>query len=128
MAPPVRIAALGGLGEIGMNCLALECDGRIAVVDCGLLFPGEPYGVEAVAPDLSWLRERRDRVCAVLLTHGHEDHIGGLPALLREIAAPPPVLYYAGDLAALADTVKGISKQEEAELEAERGERSDKRK
>jgi ribonuclease J len=88
MASPVRIAALGGLGEIGMNCLALECEERIAVVDCGLLFPAEPFGVEAISPDLSWLRERRDRVGAVLLTHGHEDHLGALPLLLRDVPVP----------------------------------------
>lgn len=88
LAPSVRIAALGGLGEIGMNCLALECDGRIAVVDCGLLFPSENLGVEAVAPDLRWLVERRAQVGAVLVTHGHEDHIGALPLLLRQVPVP----------------------------------------
>jgi ribonuclease J len=88
VAPPVRILPLGGLGEIGMNCMAVECDGRIAVIDCGVLFPNEPIGVDVIAPDLSWLRERRERVGAVYLTHGHEDHIGALPFLLRDVRAP----------------------------------------
>jgi ribonuclease J len=86
--PPVRIVPLGGLGEIGMNCLAVECDGRIAVVDCGVLFPNEPIGVDVITPDLAWLRERRERIGAVFLTHGHEDHVGALPFLLREVKVP----------------------------------------
>ena len=65
MATPVRVAALGGLGEVGMNCLVLECEGRLAVVDCGVMFPDEPVGVDVVVPDLAWLRERRERVEAV---------------------------------------------------------------
>jgi len=88
VAPPVRILPLGGLGEIGMNCMAVECDGRIAVIDCGILFPNEPIGVDVIAPDLTWLRERREQVGAVYLTHGHEDHIGALPFLLRDVKAP----------------------------------------
>jgi ribonuclease J len=88
MAAPVRILPLGGLGEIGMNCMAVECDGRIAVVDCGIMFPNEPVGVDVIAPDLSWLRARREQVGAVFLTHGHEDHLGALPFLLRDVPAP----------------------------------------
>jgi ribonuclease J len=88
MAAPVRIVPLGGLGEIGMNCLAVEADGRIAVVDCGILFPNEPIGVDVITPDLSWLRERKERIGAIYLTHGHEDHIGALPFLLRDVRVP----------------------------------------
>jgi ribonuclease J len=88
VAAPVRIVPLGGLGEIGMNCMAVECDGRIAVVDCGIMFPNEPLGVDVIAPDLSFLRERRGQVGAVFLTHGHEDHLGALPFLLRDVPVP----------------------------------------
>ncbi|BDG03618.1 ribonuclease J [Anaeromyxobacter oryzae] len=71
-----------------MNCLALEADGRIAVVDCGILFPNENIGVDVIAPDLAWLRERKDRVGAIFLTHGHEDHVGALAFLLRDVPVP----------------------------------------
>jgi ribonuclease J len=71
-----------------MNCLALEADGRIAVVDCGVLFPDEALGVDLIAPDLGWLLERRAQVGAVFLTHGHEDHVGALPFLLRHLRVP----------------------------------------
>ncbi len=88
MAPPVRILPLGGIGEIGMNCMAVEADGRIAIIDCGVLFPGENVGVDVIAPDLSWLVERKERIGAVFLTHGHEDHVGALPFLLRHLSVP----------------------------------------
>ncbi len=86
---PVRITFLGGLGEIGRNCAALETRGRIVVLDCGQMFAGDDLpGVDAVLPDLDWLFERGDRVDAVIATHAHEDHIGALPYLLTHLALP----------------------------------------
>src|SRR5262245_2149799 len=84
----VRIVPLGGLGEIGMNCLAIEQEDGIVVVDCGSLFPYDDRGIELYHPDVTWLRQRADRLVGVFLTHGHEDHIGGLPFLLEQMRAP----------------------------------------
>jgi ribonuclease J len=84
-----RLVFLGGLGEVGRNMAALEMDGRILVVDAGLSFPEvEMPGIDLVLPDFQFLRERQDRVHAVVLTHGHEDHVGSLPYLLREFSLP----------------------------------------
>ncbi len=85
----VRVTFLGGLGEIGRNCLALEQDGRIVVIDAGLMFP-EPtmYGVDLILPDFRWLIERRDRVDGIVLTHGHEDHTGALRYLVKDVNVP----------------------------------------
>ncbi|MFA5884705.1 MAG: ribonuclease J [Acidimicrobiia bacterium] len=89
MTTPVRIVFLGGLGEIGRNCFCLEVDGRILVVDCGLMFPdADMPGVDLVLPDFTYLRENADRVDGVVLTHGHEDHVGGLAYLLRDVSTP----------------------------------------
>jgi ribonuclease J len=88
-SPPVTITFLGGLGEIGRNCFCLEVDGRILVVDCGLMFPDvDMPGVDLVLPDFTYLRENADRVEAVFLTHAHEDHAGGLAFLLRDVEVP----------------------------------------
>ena len=85
----VRVAFLGGLGEIGRNCACIEVDGRIVVVDCGVMFPDPDMpGVDLVLPDFTYLREHADRVEAVVLTHGHEDHVGGLAYLLRDLEVP----------------------------------------
>jgi ribonuclease J len=86
----LRIVPLGGLGEIGMNCMVLEYEDEIVVVDCGLLFSDlDQFGVEFVIPDFTYLLERKDKVKAFLVTHGHEDHIGALPfALKAGIRAP----------------------------------------
>jgi ribonuclease J len=81
----LRITALGGLGEVGRNMTVFEYDGRILVVDCGVLFPEENHpGVDLILPDFDAIRDRLDAVDAVVLTHGHEDHIGAVPYLLRE--------------------------------------------
>jgi ribonuclease J len=84
-----RLAFLGGVGEVGRNMAALETDGRILILDAGLSFPeAEMPGIDLVLPDFQFLRERADRVEAVVLTHGHEDHVGSLPYLLREFELP----------------------------------------
>src|SRR5256714_10348850 len=84
-----RIVALGGLGEVGKNMTVYECQGEIVVVDAGLAFPRDEHlGVDLVLPDFSYLRERADSIRAVILTHGHEDHVGSLPYLMREVRIP----------------------------------------
>ena len=86
MAEQVRLVFLGGLGEIGRNCAAIEHDGRVIVLDCGIMFPDQEMpGVDLVLPDFSYLRENAGRIEGIVLTHGHEDHIGGLGFLLRDI-------------------------------------------
>jgi ribonuclease J len=87
-ADSLRMIPLGGLGEVGMNCMALEHDGQLLVIDCGTSFPSEDHGVDVVHPDLSWLFRNWARVVGVFLTHGHEDHIGALPYLLKGRTAP----------------------------------------
>ncbi|MDX6614984.1 MAG: ribonuclease, partial [Solirubrobacterales bacterium] len=88
----MRILPLGGLGEIGKNMTAIEVDGRIVIVDTGLMFPtAEMLGIDLVLPDFSTLRERADDIEAIVLTHGHEDHVGALPYVLREIGIPPVI-------------------------------------
>jgi ribonuclease J len=84
-----RIVPLGGLGEVGKNMTVYEADGAIVVVDAGLAFPRDEHlGVDLVLPDFTYLREREQMVRAVVLTHGHEDHVGALPYLMREVRVP----------------------------------------
>jgi ribonuclease J len=89
MADPVRIIFLGGLGEIGRNCMAIEQQNRVLLIDCGLMFPdADMHGIDLVLPDFTWLRENADRIEGVVATHGHEDHVGALHYLLRELSFP----------------------------------------
>lgn len=98
MSKTLRILPLGGVGEIGKNMTVVEYDGSIVVVDCGLRFPtAEMFGIDLVLPDFSYLREHRDRIEAIVITHGHEDHIGALPWVIRELGQDvAPV--YSGEL------------------------------
>ncbi|HBR16025.1 MAG: ribonuclease J [Deltaproteobacteria bacterium RIFCSPLOWO2_12_FULL_43_16] len=86
---PLRIIPLGGLGEIGLNMMLVEYDDSIIIVDCGLMFP-EDYmlGIDIVIPDITYLKKNREKVKAFLITHGHEDHTGALPFVLRDIKTP----------------------------------------
>jgi len=92
MAGKLKVLPLGGLGEIGKNMTVIEYDGRIVVVDTGLMFPTpEMLGIDLVLPDFGYLRERAADIEAIVLTHGHEDHVGALPFVLREIGMPPVI-------------------------------------
>ncbi len=89
MTDAVRITPLGGLGEIGKNMTAVEYRGKIVVVDCGIEFPrDEMLGIDLILPDIRWLLERKDDVLAFVITHGHEDHHGALPFVLKQINRP----------------------------------------
>src|SRR5687768_10835888 len=85
----LQVIPLGGLGEFGMNSMALRYGDDIIVIDAGMMFPeAELLGVDIVTPDFTYLEENREHVRALLLTHGHEDHIGGVPFLLAQVNIP----------------------------------------
>src|SRR5512132_799132 len=85
----LKIIPLGGLGEVGKNMTAYEYDGQIIVVDAGIMFPeNDMLGIDYIIPDYEYLRERASQVCAIVITHGHEDHIGAIPHLVNDIPVP----------------------------------------
>jgi len=85
----VTVTFLGGLGEIGRNCACIELDGKIILIDCGLMFPDlDMLGIDLVLPDFEYLRQNADKIVGCIATHGHEDHTGGLSFLLRELSFP----------------------------------------
>ena len=85
----LRIIPLGGIGQIGKNMLVFEYDEQLLIVDCGLMFPeSDMLGIDIVIPDMNYVFERKDQVRAIVVTHGHEDHVGGLPYLMKEVQAP----------------------------------------
>ena len=89
MAEKLKIIPLGGLNEIGKNMTAYEYGGEIIVVDCGMAFPGDDmYGIDCVIPDVSYLIKNKSRIRGLFITHGHEDHIGAIPYVLKQINMP----------------------------------------
>ena len=99
MSGTLRVLPLGGVGEIGKNLTVVEYEGRIVVVDMGLRFPtAEMMGIDLVLPDFSYLRERADDIEAVVITHGHEDHLGALPWIMRELGERSVPVVYGGQL------------------------------
>jgi ribonuclease J len=112
----LRVLPLGGLGEIGKNMTVVEYDRRIVVVDTGLRFPtSEMLGIDLVLPDFSYLRDRAEDIEAIVITHGHEDHLGSLPWVLRELSSDPPV--YGGRLTVAMARSKLDEHRVEADLQ-----------
>ena len=98
MNSPVQIYALGGLGEVGKNTYCIEDDKNLIIIDAGVMFPAEGIlGISYVIPDYSHLKDNRYKIKALFITHGHEDHIGGIPFLLQNVHIP---VIYAPKLAA----------------------------
>ncbi len=89
MANKLRIIPLGGLGEIGKNMMILEYGRNIIIIDAGIMFPeNDMLGIDFIIPDFNYLMDKKDLVRGIILTHGHEDHVGALPYVLQEIRAP----------------------------------------
>jgi ribonuclease J len=115
---PARVAFLGGVGEVGRNMACIELDDRLLILDAGLSFPhAEMPGIDLVLPDFEYIRENLDRVEAVVLTHGHEDHIGSVPYLLREFERVMPIYGTAFTLALLEGKLEEHQVRDRADLQ-----------
>ncbi len=118
MSSKLRVLPLGGLGEIGKNMTVVEYEDRIVVVDTGLRFPtSDMLGIDLVLPDFSYLRERAADIEAIVITHGHEDHVGALPWVLRQLAPDLPVVYGGRLTVAMARSKLDEHKLRDAPLE-----------
>src|SRR2546421_11450601 len=84
----LQIIPLGGVGQFGLNMMLMRCDGEAIIIDAGMGFPDDEPGINILIPDFSVVRKYRDEIAAIFLTHGHEDHIGAVPFLLKEIEVP----------------------------------------
>ena len=119
MSGKLRVLPLGGVGEIGKNMTVVEYDDRMVIVDCGLRFPtAEMMGIDLVLPDFSYVRDNIDKLDAIVIAHGHEDHLGALPWMIRDLGQDKIPVVYSGQLTiAMARSKLDEHKLREAELE-----------